>query len=107
MMRWFRAIVFCFNDTATAEIYTLSLHDALPIYADDDRTIGKREGLLHRFRNASPACADRKSTRLNSSRLGISYAGFCLKRKKKNHSQFLIQKKNKKNKKTKKNNTKK
>src|SRR5256885_8085621 len=70
---------FFFNDTATTEIYTLSLHDALPIshherlvwntWADDD---------------ACPlSVADRKSTRLNSSHLVISYAVFCL--KKKNH----------------------
>src|SRR6266571_522510 len=67
---------FFFNDTATTEIYTLSLHDALPI-------------------SAAPSCAwrccrcrcrggrgDRKSTRLNSSHMSISYAVFCLKKKK-------------------------
>src|SRR5574341_1701433 len=68
---------FFFNDTATTEIYTLSLHDALPIS----------------FQESNPAfsaaaepflggCADRKSTRLNSSHQLISYAVFCLKKKK-------------------------
>src|SRR5258705_1963430 len=76
---------FFFNDTATTEIYTLSLHDALPI---------SRRGELHQpdrllvhvdvARNI-PTWTDRKSTRLNSSHLGISYAVFCLK-KKKTHS---------------------
>src|ERR1039458_10689877 len=66
-----------FNDTATTEIYTLSLHDALPI-------LWPRIG---RAADASPAKRpaaiqpDRKSTRLNSSHLGISYAVFCLKKK--------------------------
>src|SRR6266704_4233763 len=66
---------FFFNDTATTEIYTLSLHDALPIsrwYAAPARCW------------CSPACwrRDRKSTRLNSSHVSISYAVFCLKKKK-------------------------
>src|SRR5207244_13209909 len=78
---------FFFNDTATTEIYTLSLHDALPI----SRTIGR-----HRRRSAYPTgwvrpntrpagarSRDRKSTRLNSSHQIISYAVFCLKKKKK------------------------
>src|SRR5437660_10122257 len=72
---------FFFNDTATTEIYTLSLHDALPI---------SREGALV-LNNLflTTACAtvfvgtlDRKSTRLNSSHVAISYAVFCLKKKK-------------------------
>src|SRR2546426_11508539 len=90
-------LFFFFNDTATTEIYTLSLHDALPIYA----TARARMHLLHR-RNREPArrrrirglrqrevrpagarSEDRKSTRLNSSHLVISYAVFCLKKKKK------------------------
>src|SRR2546422_10083034 len=83
---------FFFNDTATTEIYTLSLHDALPIYGgerehharlhgveddvavgvvDEQRALGRHE--LDR---------DRKSTRLNSSHGYISYAVFCLKKKK-------------------------
>src|SRR5262245_66474157 len=83
---------FFFNDTATTEIYTLSLHDALPI---SRRTLLTRHHLLsRRRRNRRRRClrrdskrprfrADRKSTRLNSSHLGISYAVFCLKKKKK------------------------
>src|SRR2546426_11758221 len=80
---------FFFNDTATTEIYTLSLHDALPILrlsisgsqplVIDLRhwpQIWRRAPLL--FRHA----LDRKSTRLNSSHLVISYAVFCLKKKK-------------------------
>src|SRR5436309_9051812 len=73
---------FFFNDTATTEIYTLSLHDALPI-----------SGFLHRL-GVEPDAGelyemfsirtgqDRKSTRLNSSHVKISYAVFCLKKKK-------------------------
>src|SRR2546426_11606864 len=68
---------FFFNDTATTEIYTLSLHDALPICVHD------------RARRVPDVCGphcrrggDRKSTRLNSSHLVISYAVFCLKKKK-------------------------
>src|SRR5256885_5382300 len=71
---------FFFNDTATTEIYTLSLHDALPIYrlprlvcAQTDRA----NPLYRSFREG----LDRKSTRLNSSHLVISYAVFCLKKK--------------------------
>src|SRR5258705_6006744 len=71
---------FFFNDTATTEIYTLSLHDALPISWRSSR----RRGSLP-CHSGSPArkASDRKSTRLNSSHLGISYAVFCLKKKKK------------------------
>src|SRR5947208_7076963 len=77
--------VFFFNDTATTEIYTLSLHDALPIFGDDLRP--HRELFVHATGlEAHPAgCArgrsDRKSTRLNSSHQIISYAVFCLKKK--------------------------
>src|SRR5258705_13108332 len=78
---------FFFNDTATTEIYTLSLHDALPI----SRVLRRRAPAPHRadlrLRGGflPLRCqADRKSTRLNSSHLGISYAVFCLKKKKKN-----------------------
>src|SRR5215813_14947353 len=74
---------FFFNDTATTEIYTLSLHDALPILDQvvvrgrlrqtrDDRGLGRVD-----------LVQDRKSTRLNSSHVRISYAVFCLKKKKK------------------------
>src|SRR5262245_66317463 len=82
----FSSSFFFFNDTATTEIYTLSLHDALPIF--DDRLGGRLlarigpEGEQHAL-GGRPG-EDRKSTRLNSSHLGISYAVFCLKKKKKN-----------------------
>src|SRR5579862_68289 len=68
---------FFFNDTATTEIYTLSLHDALPIY---DQGHGLRRGTRRRV-DRHPG-QDRKSTRLNSSHSSISYAVFCLKKKK-------------------------
>src|SRR2546422_4829295 len=88
---------FFFNDTATTEIYTLSLHDALPIYRGDRRIAREqmhdrvREDHEDQPRNAEEhhvveGCApdrDRKSTRLNSSHGYISYAVFCLKKKKK------------------------
>src|SRR5437588_3742845 len=71
-----------FNDTAPAAIYTLSLHDALPISRQDalgdggprrvQSVLDAALGLLH---------LDRKSTRLNSSHTVISYAVFCLKKK--------------------------
>src|SRR5262245_63783295 len=69
---------FFFNDTATTEIYTLSLHDALPISWALPRPARRSTGRPSwwTFRR------DRKSTRLNSSHLGISYAVFCLKKKK-------------------------
>src|SRR5256885_8601565 len=76
---------FFFNDTATTEIYTLSLHDALPIWHQQRFDMARRSIRLwhlalvaHMF----AAQADRKSTRLNSSHLVISYAVFCLKKKK-------------------------
>src|SRR5215204_7034208 len=69
---------FFFNDTATTEIYTLSLHDALPIPDRGRAHQGNpwAEVPLHEV-------GDRKSTRLNSSHTVISYAVFCLKKKKK------------------------
>src|SRR5256885_12140911 len=83
---------FFFNDTATTEIYTLSLHDALPIsprglfWFNHQHSPGLT--IPSRTRSAShwPHAAgrtrrDRKSTRLNSSHLVISYAVFCLKKK--------------------------
>src|SRR5437899_9341720 len=78
---------FFFNDTATTEIYTLSLHDALPISLRKWLTKNgcAAGGLLGQQRPRS--CGDRKSTRLNSSHLGISYAVFCLKKKKKKNKQ--------------------
>src|SRR5438067_11856621 len=75
-----RVFLFFFNDTATTEIYTLSLHDALPISGGPDRSAGRAAGGAGQ---ALPREADRKSTRLNSSHVSISYAVFCL--KKKNH----------------------
>src|SRR3712207_7572514 len=80
---------FFFNDTATTEIYTLSLHDALPISARARRAgaarwcrAGSRSSRRARSRPRRPGPArapDRKSTRLNSSHANISYAVFCLK----------------------------
>src|SRR5690606_41536900 len=76
---------FLFNDTATTEIYTLSLHDALPIYlglgpqAAAGGPLPADPGPAHRL-PAQPG-EDRKSTRLNSSHVKISYAVFCLKKK--------------------------
>src|SRR5258708_27893538 len=85
---------FFFNDTATTEIYTLSLHDALPIW-DLGGEPAVRRGDQGRARPVPPAghrrsvrrpalhlLRDRKSTRLNSSHQIISYAVFCLKKKK-------------------------
>src|SRR6202158_6458617 len=68
---------FFFNDTATTEIYTLSLHDALPIWKGHHHD-PTRERPPPRLR--SRRCIDRKSTRLNSSHHRISYAVFCLKK---------------------------
>src|SRR5438309_5800353 len=83
--------LFFFNDPATTEIYTLSLHDALPIclrLVDDGRRAGGSglaadEGAALGVTGVRPANRDRKSTRLNSSHSSISYAVFCLKKKKK------------------------
>src|SRR3712207_7902648 len=76
---------FFFNDTATTEIYTLSLHDALPILR---RALASAvAGLLREADEVRELAAsvedelDRKSTRLNSSHANISYAVFCLKKK--------------------------
>src|SRR3989442_12060716 len=102
------SIFFFFNDTATTEIYTLSLHDALPIYLVFAR-IGHRIPLIQHLFEGEPTLlmkdgkvvekavrdenvdlddlpvlheeGDRKSTRLNSSHVRISYAVFCLKKK--------------------------
>src|SRR3712207_8597133 len=93
-------IIFFFNDTATTEIYTLSLHDALPIFRrrhDPRKEQGGRKDppRPRQARRGRLAAADlqpgrqgrsgrdRKSTRLNSSHANISYAVFCLKKKKK------------------------
>src|SRR2546426_3494120 len=96
---------FFFNDTATTEIYTLSLHDALPISmskstlrptADESAFMWKKRTASERAFSISMRWAyrvisltvDRKSTRLNSSHLVISYAVFCLKKKKKKSYEF-------------------
>src|SRR5690606_39768134 len=98
---WYHLATFLLNDTATTESYSLSLHDALPIYCKDKATlivtmlrelgipstiVLVRTGLRGDF-DPSPASLapfeDRKSTRLNSSHVKISYAVFCLKKKKK------------------------
>src|SRR3712207_8819436 len=90
--------LFFFNDTATTEIYTLSLHDALPISwtgrerarkrAPLEEWVDRRRPSPQRATNESSTGtwtpgrgADRKSTRLNSSHANISYAVFCLKKK--------------------------
>src|SRR5215467_13177312 len=81
---------FFFNDTATTEIYTLSLHDALPIFPARARRLAVPRQVQ---RDHGEAAAhqrpgeDRKSTRLNSSHLVISYAVFCLKKKKNKQTQ--------------------
>src|SRR5688572_31065963 len=92
----FCSFFFFFNDTATTEIYTLSLHDALPIFPTemtDDRRVFQRlkltKPILSMFAGGNALVldiGDRKSTRLNSSHSQISYAVFCLKKKKNNKS---------------------
>src|SRR5256885_15324455 len=81
--------LFFFNDTATTEIYTLSLHDALPISPPSRDTVRVSQAPPPAVptdttsgRGAPVPAPDRKSTRLNSSHLVISYAVFCLKKKK-------------------------
>src|SRR2546429_3526223 len=95
---------FFFNDTATTEIYTLSLHDALPISHEPQPQLGGLPGTVARRCGVRVTCgkshsctralavpaADRKSTRLNSSHGYISYAVFCLK-KKKNYTVTMTQ----------------
>src|SRR2546426_2269427 len=92
-------VFFFFNDTATTEIYTLSLHDALPILpharvSKADGISGSEGRIRSGFHETCFASrtnlpgnpGDRKSTRLNSSHLVISYAVFCLKKKKTNNT---------------------
>src|SRR2546426_6846856 len=76
-----RPFFFFFNDTATTEIYTLSLHDALPISPASTSPRSWRSS-SRKCRSGWATRRDRKSTRLNSSHLVISYAVFCLKKKK-------------------------
>src|SRR2546430_12527308 len=73
---------FFFNDTATTEIYTLSLHDALPISTELTFRMPPRRFAIICGRMWRVSEVDRKSTRLNSSHSQISYAVFCLKKKK-------------------------
>src|SRR5258708_24192649 len=82
-------LFFFFNDTATTEIYTLSLHDALPILEMMCQRVTQRtafgkplaeQGVIQEW--IAQSQLDRKSTRLNSSHQIISYAVFCLKKKK-------------------------
>src|SRR5256885_6160006 len=76
---------FFFNDTATTEIYTLSLHDALPISPKRlPQRCNARVVSRTKTRAMLLSIGDRKSTRLNSSHLVISYAVFCLKKKNNN-----------------------
>src|SRR2546430_9572347 len=98
------SVFFFFNDTATTEIYTLSLHDALPIsffvryvsgggrgamefakaiHCSNDSSSARALAAIFR-RRVTVSQSDRKSTRLNSSHSQISYAVFCLKKKKSN-----------------------
>src|SRR5256885_6615623 len=111
LMRFFTFFFFFFNDTATTEIYTLSLHDALPISREvvdsalraptaqlpawtgvdmgaQGYAVVKINRIVERPADDAQAAAaqDRKSTRLNSSHLVISYAVFCLKKKTKHTS---------------------
>src|SRR2546430_12481332 len=94
------SLFFFFNDTATTEIYTLSLHDALPICLGRSYRVRARSGIRAgcglRLHARRVDCAlqfqvgrDRKSTRLNSSHSQISYAVFCLKKKNSNKKLIL------------------
>src|SRR5207253_10346586 len=98
----FSSVFFFYHHPATPEIYTLSLHDALPIFSANRRflrgvtfsgaytfaggtsngTFQQLPSILARSRNTLEKSRDRKSTRLNSSHVAISYAVFCLKKKK-------------------------
>src|SRR5438309_4479712 len=96
------SLYFYFNDTATTDIYTLSLHDALPISViarQSRKMLGRKAAVAMVIQTtisipvkpsrkiggmgiSRRATVDRKSTRLNSSHSSISYAVFCLKKKK-------------------------
>src|SRR2546430_17660555 len=82
-------LFFFFNDTATTEIYTLSLHDALPISASVEERVPAFLKESGRGWVSAEYGIDRKSTRLNSSHSQISYAVFCLKKKKNNDEKNL------------------
>src|SRR5690625_5906737 len=98
----FYCFLFSFNDAAPTEIYTLSLHDALPIFSVDSFPVGLSIGMsgvqtmiaLFLFGIVSTLMTDRKSTRLNSSHVAISYAVFCLKKKKKKIDPFVTDRHN-------------
>src|SRR5258707_4752583 len=75
-------VFFFFNDTATTEIYTLSLHDALPISCSPQPIQSRGVRIMRALIEKDEHDLDRKSTRLNSSHANISYAVFCLKKKK-------------------------
>src|SRR5258705_6378795 len=99
MLRPLSFFFFFFNDTATTEIYTLSLHDALPIcFPEVGGLVNVRTQIIVLMPvNCNVGrprimwrCLDRKSTRLNSSHLGISYAVFCLKKKKKSNTELTL-----------------
>src|SRR2546428_3627320 len=105
-------VLFFFNDTATTEIYTLSLHDALPISSSPTAGSSCLRLCCKSARSSFPRCwessprpqpspgrgfptsreagTDRKSTRLNSSHDQISYAVFCLKKKKQKSEPRLV-----------------
>src|SRR3712207_7281913 len=102
----YMSVFFFFNDTATTEIYTLSLHDALPISAGAGLVLpwwqtGRRWGSpggsdpggggVEGWSASGGRAPDRKSTRLNSSHANISYAVFCLKKKSKNIQSLIAQ----------------
>src|SRR2546430_8436920 len=88
------AFFFFFNDPATTEIYTLPLHDALPI-SSASRSMSQNSSRVYpRLSDSTASCRltplDRKSTRLNSSHSQISYAVFCLKKKKDGAGALLL-----------------
>src|SRR6266496_5883294 len=94
---FFFVFFFFFNDTATTEIYTLSLHDALPISRVVERITARVPTATPKAESSSfiADTGDRKSTRLNSSHVEISYAVFCLKKKKKKKNKISTKKINK------------
>src|SRR5699024_11555485 len=90
---------FCFTATTPTKIYTLSLHDALPIWKIKFANLSKKVVHIHKWTGSTALIiiilhaifTDRKSTRLNSSHVSISYAVFCLKKKtKQNIITYLI-----------------
>src|SRR5207253_11087291 len=99
-------LFFFFNGTATTELYTLSLHDALPISSCSPGCGQSRDAAARSWKRrwssaissstrnavACAAAIDRKSTRLNSSHVAISYAVFCLKKKKKKKNYHRLDK---------------